>query len=1488
MIVAGTEIISRTEATDQETEDDKTSVQGESLLLPLLQELLDKRGGGALPLNRSASGHSSESSAGAAADSGTESGEEPRLLGLNAEPLGPGLISEVHSTLTRLASSLESAPEAEVDPAHRSAVLELVERLQASLTTPASRPPPDPRPASSRRFSRGTRTRQHRHTVGVSSEELAAARRLVEEVAVLRENISQEPTPTHDTPTQISDGNVDAEVHVPNTTPKPFMSLSNKPPTDMQSYKLVKSIQDGYNENKNEKSKEQYRKSFSLDSDQIQHEAADKEAAKKILTTYISLDSLHKITSPDEIDGNSDKASSVSQNSKSHESDNEDDSTLKVDNIKGSLPLSYTQHKEERPVFEHKIKFDPGVLPKNENNFPFNDARMTSNALDYPRNKYGSKKYKLKRANTIDIPKPAHVILQDEDSDSFVLDAEQTSKRNYLALRGPIRVNITPKANVVPSFEPKTENDKKFMAFIQKHNSNANVNSLWHKPEEKVVNSHGIPEQNWTRKFGNIKTIFESEQRRASSPMINSAKKFWQTAEKHQTIPESVPKEVRKPGKILQNFEQKESAPAKLPWTGDQNHVVTGSLRVESAPQTKAQDSNLVQGKNYKFIPQPLPVNKFSHAPMSAFKPPPKKLTIQTTQKAESDNLEAPSTPLYLYSPKHCSFPEPPQETQKPVPSTPWANQSEHRVLNIVASKFEQPAVKEERPVKEKLQHKSYHESFRIPHENDGYQKPHNKVRRMSGEYDSKTMKQKVDEAHEAKYHGKKLSDDQTNVFIQKENGNHKYTASIDKPEYHKPKPKYVEDNESKIKQKKYKKEAEYDHYNKIKEDMYPSHKKTNDNDAHSHNQNENNYYVPRNEPQKHIQENQHNYAENVSNHKIIDTYPKQDSVYTPQEQPTKPLTVYNNTKIVDYNNTPYGKHEYLLDNYYSTNKNNSNNSYSNQSYTPDSDLEVRSYQVNNSGQRYTPEHGLDDQVYRNSQNYQNIPMQQHIPYNSVPQNGGYEHPYFVSNQIYEKPQTGPSSQPYIHYENNVPSKSPVKEFVDTQPFYETRTYVAEDPEPEVFQQQYQEPKVAYNEYKQPSIYNQPQVIKDSFKKEPEMPYRPIEYDPRNASPLPNNQYTKFGASGVNDKTEYRAEVHSPNYPKTISPLPNKTEYTAEVHSPKHSESTSPLPNKCRPPEINDKPERKPEVHSPKKPPQILKIFDFSSPEQSPVPTIKTEEPSTPPLTEYKAVSKVMTGPVSQQAVTVSQNTPKRREEHDLASRNIQSILQRRSASTSPNPLAKDLPELPNRRSVSPRNPIKEETHQNNKVHFPKPPEIYINNKTITSESYEIENNGETVLSTKLQIPVNKAVSYSKKEEEKRVSPSLSKADSWIKPDQMNAKPSPLSSPRASPRHYGLQKAKSSHSLAVPKQFEAGMTRDEVELKKKTVQAYFGPTPTTKMSSNQPSKEGKRSSSKRFSKAKPNALSRSQTMPDVYGDLVDDMDDVDAEFENIFKASVCK
>lgn len=140
-------------------------------------------------------------------------------------------------------------------------------------------------------------------------------------------------------------------------------------------------------------------------------------------------------------------------------------------------------------------------------------------------NKFTSKKSKIKRANTVDIP--SYLKLQAENLDKPVF------------LRRPINVGDKIAANApnlaVPSFHPKTENDKKFLALINRNNEpqtyNAAPGFIKSFGYTKATDMSSLTNENWNSRFSNIKTAFDkpsavNEAENKLSPKPQPAKRF--------------------------------------------------------------------------------------------------------------------------------------------------------------------------------------------------------------------------------------------------------------------------------------------------------------------------------------------------------------------------------------------------------------------------------------------------------------------------------------------------------------------------------------------------------------------------------------------------------------------------------------------------------------------------------------------------------------------------------------------------------------------------------------------------------------------------------------------------------------------------------------------------------------------------------------------------------------------------------------------------
>ncbi|XP_076183430.1 uncharacterized protein LOC143155057 [Ptiloglossa arizonensis] len=141
-------------------------------------------------------------------------------------------------------------------------------------------------------------------------------------------------------------------------------------------------------------------------------------------------------------------------------------------------------------------------------------------------NKFTAKKSKIKRANTIDIP--SYLKLQAE-----TLGHESTG---CVSLRRPINVGDKAALNaatIVPTFQPKTENDRKFLALINKNNEPPTAPPVApFKPYgyAKTPDMSSLTNKHWNSRFSNIKTTFDkpsATEDRENRPSLKARANKW-------------------------------------------------------------------------------------------------------------------------------------------------------------------------------------------------------------------------------------------------------------------------------------------------------------------------------------------------------------------------------------------------------------------------------------------------------------------------------------------------------------------------------------------------------------------------------------------------------------------------------------------------------------------------------------------------------------------------------------------------------------------------------------------------------------------------------------------------------------------------------------------------------------------------------------------------------------------------------------------------
>lgn len=714
-------------------------------------------------------------------DSGIESGEDLRLLAAgiqnnlnkmeqnssnahqiaskskSTDALGSGLLAEVTSALERLQNSLQEG-EISIDEKKKEALLNLVYRLQRGLISPEKIVDPgNEGPSSSNmaispndekeneqhgrrggsvnRFAK-RKNRVNRHTVGVTREELADARRIIEELELLQALPGTATTVTKITAPVTSNKSLPynailtRQISEPITLLRPSEFMGN-PSQSNGKYRVVK-----------------LRQSVSLDPPPsiLKHiskfeaqplaveepKPQSKKFNNSVLQRTLSNSNREKFA----INKNSEEADDSDDDSSS--SDEEEDASLKYYNnkLKRNQPTTVV------------------VASPNLNNFNYSsgDENTTHNRTS----KYTSKKMKMKRANTIDIPKSYSFVNTFTLSDKEFSDGETSMNtnrnRNLNNVGTGLKTTITggvqnQSANrgIAPKFTPKTDNDHKFLAFIQKQ-SNSPV-PAWVNPNNRTDDKTKMT-PNWSNKFGSLKNLFESDgQKEVARPpqkaVNNAAANFWKNIEKdvpltkHHPVISKIP--VQAPS--TKPLSKLPISSERFPWIDKKELSAPPKPKVEEAPKKKIIVDKFVPKEQMpveapkvahepsKLIPKPVIVNQFSHAPMSAFKPPISRKIQSTTfkpiqpiedtkisivpknisgghvkQMAEStynSNVPPPIQPRKIVnSPTktigHSTFSKLKNSIENHEPSieptvpAPWAGRAKtDRVMNIATSKFE-------------------------------------------------------------------------------------------------------------------------------------------------------------------------------------------------------------------------------------------------------------------------------------------------------------------------------------------------------------------------------------------------------------------------------------------------------------------------------------------------------------------------------------------------------------------------------------------------------------------------------------------------------------------------------------------------------------------------------------------------------------------------------------------------------------------------------
>lgn len=289
-----------------------------------------------------------------------------------------------------------------------------------------------------------------------------------------------------------------------------------------------------------------------------------------------------------------------------------------------------------------------------------------------PMNKFSLRKLKMKRANTIDIPKS-------QPNDDFNVYAcsdengtETSVHSNASSLVNGVRQTIQPQANQevdkkhIPSLQVKTAGDQKYLSFLNKQNSENRLS--WMNPSRGSISPQGKVGANWSNKFGNIKNSFERSEA-PISPGLTKKNSFT-----HAPTSPFMPVHSNKPPPIPNGHSQYHQVSQKI--AAIQCNVLADRPLTEHRPQLKSQKSLPSETKQSSKNERTAPIwsNKFASVDNGI------------------ENMPTSFNPLYV--PLHQNIAKqaqiPPRSPNK-TPNSPFAQHSEFPAYTYTCTDYTRP-----------------------------------------------------------------------------------------------------------------------------------------------------------------------------------------------------------------------------------------------------------------------------------------------------------------------------------------------------------------------------------------------------------------------------------------------------------------------------------------------------------------------------------------------------------------------------------------------------------------------------------------------------------------------------------------------------------------------------------------------------------------------------------------------------------------------------
>lgn len=167
---------------------------------------------------------------------------------------------------------------------------------------------------------------------------------------------------------------------------------------------------------------------------------------------------------------------------------------------------------QSKTAFRRKSNASNNTLTDSDDEDPNNAQQISTNvSANNPNksmNKFALRKMKMKRANTIDVPKEQLAALNSDHGFSAGYKNTFNHEKTVNDIRENIKSHCSNEVDKdhLPDFQVKSSSDKKFIAFLNKNADESQTTYV-----NPLKTTLPVQKANWSNKFGNLKNSFEHD-----------------------------------------------------------------------------------------------------------------------------------------------------------------------------------------------------------------------------------------------------------------------------------------------------------------------------------------------------------------------------------------------------------------------------------------------------------------------------------------------------------------------------------------------------------------------------------------------------------------------------------------------------------------------------------------------------------------------------------------------------------------------------------------------------------------------------------------------------------------------------------------------------------------------------------------------------------------------------------------------------------------